>query len=83
MEGNKVIEIKNSHVNKGSAASEWLKKGDYDFVMACGDDRTDEDTFKAMPNDAYTIKVGSSSSSANYRVKDHTNVREILRLISE
>ena len=83
MEGNKVIEIKNSHVNKGSAAAEWLKKGKYDFVMACGDDRTDEDTFRAMPDDAYTIKVGSSSSSANYRVKDHSDVRELLKLISE
>ncbi|MEM6643552.1 MAG: bifunctional alpha,alpha-trehalose-phosphate synthase (UDP-forming)/trehalose-phosphatase [Bacteroidota bacterium] len=78
MEGNKVIEIKNSHINKGSAAAEWLKQGTYDFVMACGDDRTDEDTFKVMPDDAYTIKVGSSSSSANYRVEDHTDIRKLL-----
>lgn len=83
MEGNKVIEIKNSHVNKGSAAAEWLKQGKYDFVMACGDDRTDEDTFKVIPSNAFTIKVGSSSSSANYRVKDHTDVRSILKLISK
>ena len=78
MEGNKVIEIKNTHVNKGYAAAEWLKKGKYDFVMACGDDRTDEDTFKAMPDDAFTVKVGSSSSSANYRVEGHMDVRNLL-----
>ena len=83
MEGNKVIEIKNSHVSKGYAAAEWLKKGTYDFVMACGDDRTDEDTFKAMPKNAFTIKVGSSSSSANYRVEDHLQVRKLLNLICE
>lgn len=81
MEGNKVIEIKNSHVSKGHAAVEWLKQGKYDFYMACGDDRTDEDTFKAMPEGAFTIKVGSSSSSANYRVKDYQDIRKLLQSI--
>lgn len=78
MEGNKVIEIKDTHVDKGFAAAKWLKRGKYDFVMACGDDRTDEDTFKAMPDDAFTIKVGSSSSSANYRVEGHKDIRKLL-----
>ncbi len=81
MEGNKVIEIKNSHVSKGYAASEWLKLGKYDFYMACGDDRTDEDTFKVMPDGAFTIKVGSSSSSANYRVEDYQDIRKLLKSI--
>ena len=79
MEGNKVVEIKNSHVNKGSAAAEWLKQDTYDFYMACGDDRTDEDTFIAMPESAFTIKIGSSSSEANYRVKNHEDIRKLLK----
>lgn len=80
MEGNKVIEVKNSQVNKGYAASRWLKEtgDDYDFYMACGDDWTDEDTFKAMPEEAFTIKVGTSSSSAKYRVESHKEIRSIL-----
>lgn len=78
MEGHKIVEIKNSLVNKGSAASSWIRDENYDFYMACGDDRTDEDTFKVMPNDAFTIKVGTSSSSANYRVKDNQDIREML-----
>ena len=49
--------------------------------MACGDDRTDEDTFRAMPKEAFTIKVGTSSSSANYRVKDNEDIRDILKLL--
>lgn len=81
MEGNKVIEIKNSNVSKGSAAAEWLKQGSYDFYMACGDDRTDEDTFKAMPDSAYTIKIGSSSSAASYRVKNHEEIRKLLKSV--
>jgi len=81
MEGNKVIEIKNSNVSKGSAAAEWIKQDTYGFVMACGDDRTDEDTFKAMPDEAYTIKIGSSSSAASYRVKNHEDIRKLLKSI--
>lgn len=81
MEGNKVIEVKNTYINKGAAAAEWLKQDNYDFYMACGDDRTDEDTFKAMPSSAYTIKIGSSSSAANYRVKNHEDIRKLLKSI--
>ena len=79
LEGNKVVEIKNSEIDKGRAASVWLNKHESDFVMACGDDWTDEDTFKAMPKDAYSIKVGSTSSAARYRVADHTEIRDILK----
>ncbi len=82
MEGNKVIEIKDSHLNKGFAAAEWLKNGSYDYIMACGDDRTDEDTFRVMPDRAYTIKVGSSSSIANYRVENYLDIRNLLKSIT-
>ena len=80
MEGDKVIEIKNSLVNKGKAAKEWLRNGNHDFIMACGDDWTDEDTFKAVPDEAITIKVGISSSSAKFRVEHYSS---ILSLLSE
>jgi trehalose 6-phosphate synthase/phosphatase len=79
MEGDMVIEVKNSQVNKGIAASKWMKNFECDFYMACGDDWTDEDTFKAMPEGAFTIKVGSTSSSALYRVKDYHEIRSILK----
>ena len=79
LEGNKVVEIKNSEIDKGRAASVWLNNYPSDFVMACGDDWTDEDTFKAMPGSAFSIKVGSTSSAARYRVTDHTEIRDILK----
>ena len=79
LEGNKVVEIKNSEIDKGRAASVWLNNYPSDFVMACGDDWTDEDTFKAMPGSAYSIKVGSTSSAARYRVADHLEIRDILK----
>jgi trehalose 6-phosphate synthase/phosphatase len=79
LEGNKVIEIKSANINKGSAAKEWLKNYPASFVLAIGDDHTDEDTFKAMPEDATTIKVGTGISSATYFLKNPEDVRIFLR----
>ena len=78
LEGDMVVEIKNSQVNKGKAAAAWMRKNKADFHMACGDDWTDEDTFRNMPEDAYTIKVGSTSSVAKYRVENYLAIRELL-----
>ncbi|MEO9477781.1 MAG: bifunctional alpha,alpha-trehalose-phosphate synthase (UDP-forming)/trehalose-phosphatase [Cyclobacteriaceae bacterium] len=79
LEGNKVVEIKNSEIDKGRAAKLWLQNHPSDFIMACGDDWTDEDTFRAMPKNAYSIKVGSNSSAANFRVMDFTEIRSLLK----
>lgn len=79
MHGNKVIEFKNIEVNKGKAAQNWLYGNDPDFILALGDDHTDEDIFKALPPEAYTIKVGSNISAARYYLKDYNEVRELLK----
>ncbi|MBK0402994.1 bifunctional alpha,alpha-trehalose-phosphate synthase (UDP-forming)/trehalose-phosphatase [Adhaeribacter sp. BT258] len=81
MEGNMVIEIKNTEVNKGAAASRWLEKYPAEFVMAIGDDRTDEDTFRAMPDKAFTIKVGNTRSSARYYLDSVKDVRLLMQEI--
>ncbi|WP_118975014.1 bifunctional alpha,alpha-trehalose-phosphate synthase (UDP-forming)/trehalose-phosphatase [Taibaiella koreensis] len=78
-EGNKVIEIKSAMINKGNAAREWLKQYPASFILAIGDDYTDEDTFKAMPEEAVTIKVGSGISAATYFLKNPEEVRSFLR----
>ena len=83
LEGNKVLEIKSSDVNKGKAASKKLVGGDYDFIFAIGDDWTDEYLFRELPEDAYTVKVGIKNTSALYYVEDTRRVREILKLFAE
>ncbi|WP_046242618.1 bifunctional alpha,alpha-trehalose-phosphate synthase (UDP-forming)/trehalose-phosphatase [Hymenobacter terrenus] len=80
LEGNKVLEIKNIGINKGTAAARWLSTYSPTFTLALGDDRTDEDTFRAMPPEAYTIRVGSAPhSSARFHVASPTDVRQLLR----
>jgi len=83
MPGNKVIEFRNMEVNKGKAAMNWMHETDYDFILAMGDDHTDEDIFKAMPNNAITIKVGSEVSEAKFYLNDHLEVRDLLQSISK
>lgn len=78
LEGNMVLEIKRPDINKGRAATAFMKGEDYDFVMALGDDWTDEDTFKAMPKNAYTIRVGYAYTQADYNIKNPAEVRKLL-----
>jgi len=77
LEGNKVLEIKSMLYNKGSVAAELLCKHPYTFTLAIGDDKTDEDLFKAMPDNAFTIKVGTSLSIAKYNLKKQKQLYDL------
>jgi trehalose 6-phosphate synthase/phosphatase len=79
LQGNKVIEIKSSNVNKGRATNQLLMKDDYDFVLIIGDDWTDEYMFEAASESAITIKVGYVKTKAKYKIKDPIKVRELLK----
>lgn len=79
LDGNKVVEVRVAGIDKGSAAYEWLSKEKWDFIMAIGDDRTDEDMFGVMPEQAHTIKVGIQNSIAKWRIRNSGRVRELLQ----
>jgi len=76
--GDKVLEVKNMDINKGKAALTLTEGKDYDFVIAFGDDYTDEDIFKALPESAITIKVGSNISAAKFYLRNPQEVRKLL-----
>ena len=82
LEGNKVVEVRNAGIDKGKAASRWLNREDWDFIMAIGDDHTDEDTFRAMPEGAWTVKVGTGRTDARYTVRTVEEARSLLREMS-
>ena len=83
MRGNKIIEIKSPIHTKGSEARRLLATQNFDFIMAIGDDTTDEDTFRELPDFAYTIKVGNISEVARYSVKSQSKVLPLLDIISD
>ena len=51
--------------------------------MAFGDDFTDEDTFKALPEKSFTIKVGTSASEAKFSVNSYREALKLLRKITK
>lgn len=69
LEGKKVIEVLVKGVDKGQAAEQWLRRDDWDFVMAAGDDVTDENMFKVLPAEAHSFKVGAGATAARYAIK--------------
>lgn len=78
LEGSKVLEIKHASFNKGTVVQQFLSLMKDAFMLAIGDDRTDEDIFRSIPSQAYTIKVGEPSTNARYYVRDQKKVLELL-----
>jgi trehalose 6-phosphate synthase/phosphatase len=81
LDGSKNVEVQLQGINKGSAAAHWLQQ-DYDFILAAGDDATDEDLFSAMPVSAFTIKVGPGSTAARLRLDGPAAMRDFLKQLS-
>jgi trehalose 6-phosphate synthase/phosphatase len=78
LEGSKVLEVKGIGINKGHAALKWILKEKWDFIIAIGDDWTDEDTFAILSEQAYSIKVGMGVSRARFSMSYPFEVRELL-----
>jgi len=79
LEGSKVIEIKNASINKGQAALRWLARADWDFILAMGDDLTDEDVFKVLPPIAWSIKIRFSTTTAKYNLASPNQATALLK----
>jgi trehalose 6-phosphate synthase/phosphatase len=77
--GNKVIEVRNAGINKGVAGKYFLDKGFYNFVMAIGDDWSDEDLFRALPEEAYTVRLGMVASYARFNLYERKEVIALLK----
>lgn len=82
LDGDKVVEIRSAEVNKGRATLDILHENRYDFILSIGDDRTDEDTFQALPATACTIKVGTEVSAARFYLKQQRDVRILLQKLA-
>ncbi len=83
LDGNKVLEIKDSTIHKGKAATKHIFDKKYDFKFAIGDDWTDEYMFQDLPEDTYSIKVGLQKTAARFYVDDTDRVRDLLKRFAE
>jgi len=81
-EGSKILEIRKHGINKGRAAEHLVGLRRRDFLLAAGDDYTDEEMFAVMPKEAYSIKVGFSISRARFNVDGVQDVRSLLKTLT-
>ncbi|MBW3568625.1 bifunctional alpha,alpha-trehalose-phosphate synthase (UDP-forming)/trehalose-phosphatase [Candidatus Parcubacteria bacterium] len=80
--GRKIIEIKPKSINKGFVAEDMFAIHKPDFVLCIGDDYTDEDMFRSLPEDSFTIKIGLEETEARYQISGVSDVLQLLRKLS-
>ncbi len=69
-DGNMVIEYCAVRTNRGDAIQLLRSELYPSMVLVMGDDRTDEDAFRALAPSDVSIKVGEGDTEAFYRVRD-------------
>ena len=84
LHGRKAIELVPVGVDKYTAARNVLpaEHGSH-FVLAAGDDQTDEDLFRGLYQNAWTIKIGTQETWARYRLPDLSAMRLLLEQMLE
>jgi trehalose 6-phosphate synthase/phosphatase len=82
LDGRKVLEVRLKGVHKGTVIAQVLAgvpQGS--LLFAAGDDRTDEELFAALPEDAISVRVGAGSTRAKLRLPDPFDLRRMLRAL--
>jgi trehalose 6-phosphate synthase/phosphatase len=83
LNGKKVVEVLPAGVDKGKAARFWLEARTWDFILAAGDDVTDEALFQAAPASAYSIKVGDRPTFARSTVNSQPKFMHLLKTLAD
>lgn len=81
-EGQRLIEIKNAETYKASMLKAYVGESQWEFMLAVGDDESNESMFQVLPPDAYTIRIGSSLTSARYNLADQARFLGYLRQLT-
>jgi trehalose 6-phosphate synthase/phosphatase len=78
--GNKIVEVKPGWANKGEVLARLTEAAPRaGFCFAAGDDRTDEDLFARLAEDAWTVHIGDRRTRAKYCL---SNAEELLQLLA-
>ncbi len=85
LQGDRVVEVKPSGISKGRAVQPWIgAQPPPAFVLAVGDDVTDEDLFAALPESGWAVKVGRADRTvARYSLPGVEEVRRLLARLLE
>ncbi len=78
LSGNRVVEVRSSRVSKGTFYLTQLSDEAWDFILAIGDDWTDESLFSVLPPSSHSIRIGLTASTARFNVE---SVEDALQLL--
>ncbi len=81
--GKEVLELAVTDADKGSALLRLRDDLRAAATLYLGDDRTDEDAFRALPPGDLTVKVGEGETAARFRVADPPAVVVLLQELAD
>ena len=72
-------------LSKGIAVKNLVEQNKYDYILAIGDDKTDEEMFEYLSHNANadTVKVGEGSTLAKYKLDNVNKVISLLQQLSQ
>jgi trehalose 6-phosphate synthase/phosphatase len=77
--GKKMVEVTAAENNKGAAVARVLDQlGPYELALCAGDDLTDESMFELSRPRLVTVKIGTGTTQARFRVSDPATFRSFL-----
>lgn len=80
--GNKTVEVRTMGISKGVFFTQFLAASPGEFILAMGDDWTDEDLFAVVPSSAYSIKVAPKVSKARFNLNSVGDARALLERLA-
>lgn len=80
--GKKIVEVSSQQINKGMAVERFIHENNYAAILCIGDDQTDETMHRHRKIGAVTIKVGSGTTDAEYRLPGPDHVHDMLATIA-
>ena len=78
LDGNKVLELVPANINKGVVSLDLFNAKPYDFVLAAGDDVTDENMFTNLPSDTFKVKIGKKKTAAEFYTRNYSSFLSLL-----
>ncbi len=79
--GKMVVEVKQAGINKGNFFRSIANEG-WDFILAAGDDAADESLFSALPDQAYSLRIGYAATSARYSLRRREDLIDLLEKLA-
>jgi trehalose 6-phosphate synthase/phosphatase len=79
VQGQKTVEVKLIWANKAQVLNFMMQTHEpFDFVLAAGDDTTDEDLFAEMSPEMWTVRIGGGNTRARFHLADYKKMRKLL-----